>query len=81
MSQILVGIIGIPLGFVMLKYNMQLKDFVGNIAWAEKHLGSGGTYSFLKFISILVSVLSFLYMTGTLQGAIGSFFAPLSGAN
>jgi hypothetical protein len=27
MGQILVGIIGIPIGVVMLKYNKQLKDF------------------------------------------------------
>jgi hypothetical protein len=78
MDQILVGIIGIPLGFVMLKYNIQLKDFIGNIEWAERHLGSGGTYTLLKFIAILISVLSFLYMVGSLQVMIGNFFGPLS---
>ena len=81
MSQIIVGIIGIPLGFVMLKYTVQIKDFVGSIDWAEKHLGSGGTYTLLKIIAILVSLLSFLYMVGTLQLMIGNFFAPLSGGN
>ena len=81
MEQIIVGIIGIPLGFVMLKYTTQIKDFVGNIDWAEKHLGSGGTYTLLKIIAVLVSVLSFLYMVGSLQLMIVSFFGPLSGNN
>jgi len=78
MNQILVGILGIPLGIIMLKYNKQVKDFVGDISWAEKHIGSGGTYFFLKMISLLISILSFLYMTGTLQGWLGSFFAPIT---
>jgi len=78
MGQILVGIIGIPLGVLMLKYNKQIKDFVGDIGWAEKHIGSGGTYFFLKIISLLISVLSFLYMVGTLQSVLGSFFAPIT---
>ncbi len=81
MDQILVGLIGIPAGFLMLKYNYELKQFIGDIDWIEAKFGSGSTYSFLKIMGILTIIVCFLYMVGTLQVMLGDFFAPISPKN
>ncbi|MDP2736766.1 MAG: hypothetical protein Q8O59_03255 [bacterium] len=76
--RILIGLIGIPLGFLLLKYRERVKDWTGNIGWAEQYLGTGGTWSALILIGILTIVLSFMFMVGSLQtmffGAFGRFF-------
>jgi len=76
--RILVGLIGIPLGFFMLKYRDKVKDWTGNIAWAERYFGTGGTWTALVLIGVLMIVLSFMFMVGSLQeiflGAFGKFF-------
>jgi len=77
MSRIIVGLIGIPLGFFMIRYNMKVKDMIGDIVFAERYLGRGGTYTFIKLFALFVSVASFLYMTGTLQDVLGSFLSPI----
>lgn len=74
----LVGIIGIPLGFIMIVYRKKLHDITGSMAWAEKYLGQGGTFTALALIGLAVSALSLMYMLGTLQtllyNALGRFF-------
>ena len=76
--RILVGLIGIPLGFLLLKYREKVKDWTGNIGWAEQYLGTGGTWSVLILIGVLMIVLSFMFMVGSLQtmffGSFGQFF-------
>lgn len=78
MDRILVFILGVPLGFLIMIYRYQLKQFTGEIAWAEQHLGSGGTYNLILFIGLAVTVLSIMYAFGSLQeitaGSIGMFF-------
>jgi len=78
--RILVGLIGIPAGILILKYTMFIKEnFIGDIDWAEKHLGRGGTYTLIKIIGVIISILCFLYMVGSLQTMMYDFFAPISG--
>lgn len=79
-GRLVIGIIGIPLGFVILFYRAAIKQFMGNIAWAEKYLGLGGTWTFIVILGVLTSVLSFLWMMGVIQGFVsdefGAFFRP-----
>lgn len=74
----IVGIIGILIGFAILKYREPIRDFLGNIGFAEEYLGQGGTWTFISAMGILVPVLSVLYMFGTLQSflikSFGRFF-------
>jgi di/tricarboxylate transporter len=74
----LVGLVGIPLGFVIIVYRERIKQFTGDISWAEKHLGSGGSYTAILLFGLLVTFGSFLFMTGTLQlffeSVFGNFF-------
>lgn len=62
-----VGLIGIPLGFAIVVYRERVKRFTGDIAWAEKHLGPGGSYTAILIFGLAVVIGSFLYMMGTLQ--------------
>ena len=77
-SRFLVGLIGIPLGIVIIYFRVPIKDFMGNVGWAEKYLGSGGTWTAIVFLGILTSVFSLMWMLGTLQSwfieNFGQFF-------
>ncbi len=79
MDRILIGLLGVQLGIVMMIYRYQLKQFTGDIAFAEEYLGSGGTYTLFVLIGLGVSILSIMYALGTLQGffigSLGGFFA------
>lgn len=79
MDRILIGLFGIPLGVVIMIYRYQLKQFTGDIAFAEQYLGSGGTYNLFIIIGLAISILSLMYAFGTLQdfitGSFGRFFA------
>jgi len=78
MDRLFVGIIGVPLGFLIIIYRYQLKQFTGNVGFAEQYLGAGGTYNLFVLIGLLVSVLSMMYAFGTVQdfynGYLGLFF-------
>jgi hypothetical protein len=78
MDRIIVFILGVPLGMLMMIYRHQLKEITGEIEWAERNLGSGGTYTLIIIIGLAVSILSVMYAFGTLQtlfsGSLGSFF-------
>lgn len=77
MDRFLVGIIGIPLAFVMIYYRRQIKDFVGEIAFAEKIFGMGGTHMMILIIALLVFVGSLMYALGTLQELVSTFLGPI----
>jgi hypothetical protein len=71
------GIIGIGIGFVVIKYSFQLVQFFGHIPWAERHMGGGGTYMLYKITGLIVIALSMLYMfngLGFLTGPTSTIF-------
>jgi hypothetical protein len=72
--RILVGLIGVPAGFLMLYYRDKIKGFTGNISWAEKYLGQGGTWTALILISVGISLFSFMFMIGKFQEIFLQFF-------
>jgi len=57
-------IIGVPLGFAIIKYNEKIGGMIGDIGWAERTLGAGGTYLFLKILGIVILIFSFIYPLG-----------------
>ena len=78
MDRVVVAIFGIPLGFAVMIYRVKLKEFTGNIPFAEKYLGFGGTYTFFVLIGLGIFVFSVMYMFGTFQdifsSTLGKFF-------
>lgn len=74
MDRILALLIGVPLGILVLKYRKRVKDFFGDIAFAEKYLGVGGSYTFIVIMGILIFVFSLMYALGTLQELLLQIF-------
>jgi len=72
------GIIGMILGMLILIFRPKIKDFTGNIGFAERYLGPGGTWTFLIFFGVIVFIVSLMWATGSLQdslsGLVGRFF-------
>ena len=62
----------------MLRYRVQIKQFTGEIAFAEKHLGSGGTNTLIVIIAVVIFTGTLMYSLGTLQAImdklLGGFF-------
>lgn len=65
-------------GFAVIYFREKLQRFSGNFAFAEKWLGSGGTFNFYILFGLGMIVISIVYVTGTLdgfiQGTVGRFF-------
>ncbi len=77
MKQVLQGLIGMTLGFLIIIYRPQIKDFTGSIDFAEKYLGAGGTWTFLLLLGIFLFILSLMWATGTLQGIFANTLGGL----
>ncbi len=71
---IVFGFIGAVLSVLLVIYRVPVRRFIGPIAWAEEHLGSGGTYTVLLLVGIFAFFLSLMIMTDTLNLLFGGFF-------
>lgn len=65
--QIIQGLLGMALGMLILIFRPQIKDFTGNIGFAEQYLGSGGTWTFLIIVGTTIFILGLMWATGTIQ--------------
>lgn len=76
--KLLILLVGSVVSFLLLKYRRPVKEFVGDIGFAEKYLGAGGTNTFIVLLAILVFVGSLMYVLGTFQtllsATLGRFF-------
>lgn len=79
MDRIIVGLLGIPLGFLMMIYRYHLKQFTGPIQWAEQYLGSGGTYNLFILVGLCISIVSLMYALGTIQDLFTGGLGPIFG--
>ena len=64
MRNFFLGILGIFLAFVMIKYRQKIIHFTGKWVWAEKYLGTGGSYSAVVLLAIVIFFVSLLVLTG-----------------
>lgn len=74
-----IGLVGFPLGIVIVVYRERIKRFTGNLGFAERWFGIGGTYTFYLIVGLVVSVLSVMYASGVLQSWLKAFLGPLFG--
>jgi len=64
-GQIVFGLIGIPLGvLIMVRTNYIVDQITGSIGFAERYLGSGGTYTFFRIIGFIITLVSLFVMFG-----------------
>ena len=75
--RIVLGLIGIVLSFLLIIYRVPIKGFFGQIRWAEEKLGSGGTYTLMVLVALLMFIFSLMYMTNSFDlifGGVGVDF-------
>ena len=75
--QIFQGFVGMVLGFLILVYRPRIKDFTGDIAFAEQYLGSGGTWTFLVILGIGIFIFSLMWATGSFQDLALKVLGPI----
>lgn len=71
-------LVGIGLSYILIRYRKQIIDFTGTWGWAERYLGSGGSYTAVVFMAIGLFFLSITLATGGFDdfgsGGVGKFF-------
>jgi hypothetical protein len=72
----ILGLIGIVAGLLIIKYREKLQTWTGNISFAEKYIGPGGTFTLLLLIGSATVILSILFMTGILQDFVKEAAGP-----
>lgn len=72
-------IIGLPLGFLIIKNSEKIINITGDIGWAEKVLGTGSSYTVMKFVGIFIILFSVLYPLGGCDRIIHTLTKPFAG--
>lgn len=75
----ILGILGFIAGLLLVIYREPAKRFIGDIAWFESKFGPGGTYTGLMIIGLATSILSVLFITGTMQEMLQKLLGPIFG--
>ncbi|MBT3349012.1 hypothetical protein HN954_03240 [bacterium] len=82
-SNVMIAWLLIPGGIVVIVYAVKIVDqFFGEIPFAEKIFGSGGTYTFIKLLGLAMTLFSIVWLTGDLphwlRSTFGKFFGGVS---
>lgn len=79
MSRYIVLILGTLVAVVLLKYRVRIKSYMGDVGWAEKIFGQGGTYTMLVVLAFVSFFGSLMYFLGTLQTFFHDYLGPFFG--
>ncbi|HUD20558.1 MAG TPA: hypothetical protein VMQ44_00615 [Candidatus Saccharimonadales bacterium] len=60
--KIIVAILGVGAGTYALTHNYQLTRLFGYNDYAERYLGTGGTYSMWKLIGVVLIIAAVVYL-------------------
>ncbi len=79
-TRILIGIILVAIGFIIVWKTRKFIDAFGAIAWADAHLGGGGTSIMYKTIGIVLIFVGFMWATNLwnafLEATLGAWLMP-----
>ncbi len=62
--KILVLLAAIFAGVLIIKYRERIVRTIGKAEWAEKYLGTGGTYTMWILIALFFIVLALIWLVG-----------------
>ena len=84
--RILIGTVLVAIGTGMVWKTAKFRDFFGNVPFAERYLGGGGTNIFYKSLGIIIILVGFLWATNLwvpfLEVTLGSLFpSPTTAPN
>ena len=54
-------------GFLLVVYRERVKGYTGDIGFAERYFGNGGTYTFYLLLGIAFFVGGLMWSTGAIQ--------------
>ena len=60
--KVIVSLVVIALGFYVMTHSYQLTRLMGYNDFAERYLGTGGTYSMWKLIGVALIIGSLVYL-------------------
>ncbi len=63
-SKILIGVLVIAFSIYVLARTERFVRLIGHSPWAERYLGSGGTYTMWRVGAIIIIILAIVYMFG-----------------
>jgi len=66
-------------GILIIVFRPRIKDITGNIGFAERYLGLGGTWTFLLILGLGLFAISLMWATGSLQDVFMKFFGGIMG--
>ena len=76
-AQVILGILMVVVGILLLKNNYQVSNNM-RIAFAEEHLGGGGSYLIWKVLSILLILIGFTVIFGFYDNILAFILSPLT---
>ena len=77
MKKFFVLVICSAISYLMLKYRGHVKQFTGDIDFAEIYLGTGGTNTLIIIIALLFFIGGLMHVTGTLDSLVQNTFGGL----
>lgn len=77
LPQIILGLLMVVAGILLLKNNYQVSNNM-RIAFAEEHLGGGGSYLVWKALSILLILAGFSVVFGFYDNILAFILSPLT---
>jgi hypothetical protein len=60
--RLLIFVIGLGLGFFLLLKTLVARNLIGELPWAEQHMGAGGTYTLLKLWGIFFIIIAIIIL-------------------
>lgn len=75
-----IGSIGVLVSILVLIYRVPIRRWLGEIGWAERYFGPGGTYTALLLLAVAGFFVSLMIMTGTIDVLLGGFFERFFGS-
>lgn len=60
--RLIFGVVLTVVGVMLMRHNYQLTQLFGYNSYAERYLGSGGTYSMWKLIGLALVIGSIIYV-------------------
>ena len=69
--RIVIGLIGCVISILIIVKRVSIRGFMGQIDWAERKLGPGGTYTMLVIVGFLGFIFSLMYMTNSFDLIFG----------
>jgi hypothetical protein len=75
--QVFQGLLLMALGMLILVFRPRIKEFTGNIGFAERYLGPGGTWTFYILLGVAFFIIGLMWGLGTLQDFLLGTFTKL----